>query len=197
VVERPVAFNGIPGDLTERADLASRTIKLDVPALKGRRSMADLEKAFGEIWPGVFGALLDGVVGALNGAWAVDVRAIGLKPARLMDFERWAEAGCRAMGFADWAFVRAYDDNRANSMADAAEAHPVGRAVMEFMEKRWAKHGAEPYRGKMEDFVGKAEGTSGRRRLQGLAEGPDAVVRRTPQATGGVGRDWLRCPGGC
>jgi hypothetical protein len=153
VVERPVAFNGIPGDLTERADLASRTIKLDVPALAGRRSMADLEKAFDAIWPGVFGALLDGIVGALAGADAIDVTAIGLEPARLMDFERWAEAGCRAIGFADWAFVRAYDDNRAGSMADAAEAHPVGRAVMEFMEKRWAKHGAEPWRGKMEDLL--------------------------------------------
>jgi hypothetical protein len=60
VVERPVAFNGIPGDLTERADLASRTIKLDVPALAGRRSMADLERAFDAIWPEVFGALLWG-----------------------------------------------------------------------------------------------------------------------------------------
>jgi hypothetical protein len=161
VVERPVAFNGIPGDLTERADLASRTIKLDVPALKGRRSMADLEKAFGEIWPGVFGALLDGVVGALAGAEAIDVRAIELKPARLMDFERWAEAGCRAMGFAEWEFVRAYDDNRAGSMADAAEAHPVGRAVIEFMERRWEKHGAEPWCGKMEDLLEKLKAYRG------------------------------------
>jgi hypothetical protein len=57
------------------------------------------------------------------------------------------------MGFKEWAFVRAYADNRANSMADAAEAHPVGRAVMEFMEGRWAKRGAEPWRGKMEDLL--------------------------------------------
>jgi hypothetical protein len=46
------------------------------------------------MWPGVFGALLDGLVGALRG-WR-DIRV--KEPARLMDFVRFTEAGCRAMG---------------------------------------------------------------------------------------------------
>jgi hypothetical protein len=97
VVERPVAFNGIPGDLTWAADLASRTIKLDVPALELRRTDTELEKTFAAVWPGVFGALLDGLVGALAGAEHINVADIELAAARLMDFEQWAEAGCRAM----------------------------------------------------------------------------------------------------
>jgi hypothetical protein len=50
-----------------------------------------------------------------------------------MDFEKFAEAGCRALGFADWEFVRTYNANRAGQMQVAAEAHPVSRAVVKYM----------------------------------------------------------------
>jgi hypothetical protein len=89
VVERPVAFNGIPSDLTERADLASRTIKLDIPPLLRRRTQSEIEREFIEIWPEVLGALLDGLVAALRGGEKIDVTMIGLEPARLMDFEKF------------------------------------------------------------------------------------------------------------
>ena len=65
-VRRPVIFNGIPGDLTERSDLASRTIKLEIPRITKRRTKSDLEREFEAIWPGVFGALLNGLVGGLR-----------------------------------------------------------------------------------------------------------------------------------
>src|SRR6516162_6303753 len=65
-VRRPVIFNGIPGDLTERSDLASRTIKLEIPRIVQRRTKSDLEREFEAIWPGVLGALLDGLVGGLR-----------------------------------------------------------------------------------------------------------------------------------
>ena len=54
-------------------------------------------------------------------------------PARLMDFEQFAEAGCRAMGFEEWEFVDAYKANRHGSMVVAAESSAVGRAVLAFM----------------------------------------------------------------
>jgi len=41
-VRRPVIFNGIPGDLTERSDLASRTIKLEISRIVQRRIRAIL-----------------------------------------------------------------------------------------------------------------------------------------------------------
>src|SRR5262249_46771418 len=43
-VRRPVIFNGIPGDLTERSDLASRTIKLEIPRITKRRTKTSLEQ---------------------------------------------------------------------------------------------------------------------------------------------------------
>jgi hypothetical protein len=144
---RPVAFNGIPGDMVEASDLASRLIAVNVPRLERRRTEQDIEAEFLRIWPGVFGALLDGVVGALAGADAVNVESIGMEPARLMDFERWAEAGCRAMGFGRWEFVRAYEENRTNAMTATAAASSVGRAVMEFMGNR------DEWRGTMADLL--------------------------------------------
>jgi hypothetical protein len=130
-VMRPMLFNGIAGNLIERSDLASRTIKLQVPHLTTRRGPADLEEEFQRVWPGVFGALLDGLVGALRGWREIKIA----DPARLMDFERFAEAGCRAMGFQRWEFVEAYAANRRSSMLASAEGSAVGRAVVKYMNK--------------------------------------------------------------
>jgi hypothetical protein len=140
-VRRPVIFNGIPGDLTERSDLASRTIKLEIPRITRRRTKADLEGEFEKIWPGVLGALLDGLVGGLRDQGSVVVD----EPARLMDFEQFAEAGCRVMGFEKWEFVDAYKANRHGSMVVAAEASAVGRAVVTFL-----KDNREGFRGQMQ-----------------------------------------------
>jgi hypothetical protein len=66
-------------------------------------------------------------------------------PARLMDFEQFAEAGCRAMGFEKWEFVEAYKANRHGPMVVAAEASAVGRAVVAFL-----KANREGFRGQMQ-----------------------------------------------
>jgi hypothetical protein len=148
-VQRPALFNGIPTDLTERSDLASRTIKLQILPITRRRTEADLNMEFEEVWPEVFGALLDGLVGAMAGWRDIMVP----DPARLIDFERWAEAGCRAMGFQEWEFVEAYADNRQGSMMAAAEASPIGRAVIAFLKKH-----PEGFAGQMQDLYMKLSG---------------------------------------
>ncbi len=80
------------------------------------------------------------VVGGLR-----DGRSIKISnPARLMDFEQFAEAGCRAMGFGEWEFVEAYRANRHSSMVVAAEASTVGRAVV-----GWLKFNPRGFRGQM------------------------------------------------
>jgi hypothetical protein len=139
-VQRPALFNGIPGDLTERSDLASRIIKLEVPHIGKRRTEEDLGKEFEAIWPQALGALLDGLAGALAGQAEIEVE----DPARLMDFEKFAEAGCRAMGFDEWEFVDAYAANRKGSMIVAAEASTVGQAIM-----RYLKANPKGFRGQM------------------------------------------------
>ena len=130
-VQRPILFNGIPSHLTERSDLASRAIKLQLSPISARQTEAALGAEFERIWPSVFGALLDGLVGALRDCDAINVEV----PARLMDFERFAEAGCRAIGFREWEFVEAYSGNRRSAMAISLEASAVGQAVLKFMKK--------------------------------------------------------------
>jgi hypothetical protein len=144
-VQRPVLLNGIPAELVERSDLASRTIKMDIVPIRkeDRIGDAELNQIFEEVWPEVLGALLDGLVGAMRG-WR-DIRVA--EPARLMDFEKWAEAGCRAMGFREWEFVDRYRENRDAAMAAAAEAHPIGRAVLKLMGIK--KHREGGWRGSM------------------------------------------------
>jgi hypothetical protein len=88
-VERPFLFNGIPVDLAERPDLASRTIKLNLVPIppKKRRGPAELKEEFERVWPGIFGALLDGLQGAMAGWREINVADAGFEPARMKDFE--------------------------------------------------------------------------------------------------------------
>lgn len=152
-VRRPVLFNGIAVNLTERSDLASRTIKLHIPTIEARKSDHWLETEFQRIWPDVFGALLDGLVGGLRDKEKIEVPV----PARLMDFEQFAEAGCRAMGFEEWEFVEAYAANRHGSMAASAEASAVGRAVMALMQAKEVKKAGGRWVGKVSALHKKLE----------------------------------------
>jgi putative DNA primase/helicase len=100
---RPMVFNGIPTDLTERSDLATRTVRLRIPPIPANKKRGDrsLWDDFNDMKGRLFGALCDGLVGALR-----DWRTIEIEErARFADFEAFAEAGCRAMGFRAWAFV--------------------------------------------------------------------------------------------
>lgn len=132
-VMRPVIFNGIPGELTERPDLASRSIKLQIVPMpaSARRSDLELRREFEEAWPEIFGALCDGLVGAMRDGDSIHVD----EPARMFDFERFAEAGCRAIGFRKWEFVEAYAANRKHSLLISLNSSEFGQAVVKFMEK--------------------------------------------------------------
>jgi hypothetical protein len=117
--------------LIHRSDLASRAIRLEILPITSRRTERALEADFVRIWPGVLGTLLDGLVGALKGCDAITVD----DPARMIDFEQFAEAGCRAMDFKQWEFVNTYAINRKRSMVISVETNAVGRAVMAFLKK--------------------------------------------------------------
>jgi hypothetical protein len=121
---------------------------LYIPPLKKREGEDELKERFREMHPRLLGVLLDGLVGAIRGWRAVRVE----KPARLADFERWAEAGCRAMGFEENEFILAYAANRQGSLEISLAASAVGRAVMAFMEKH-----REGYVGQMIGLLKKLE----------------------------------------
>jgi hypothetical protein len=127
---RPVLLNGIP-PLASRADLADRSIVCVLPTMpdEARRSEEEFWADFEAAAPRMLGALLDGVSGALR-----TYRSIKLNhPCRMMDFARWAEAGCRALGCQPGSFEDAYRQNRSSASDEALDADPVGCAVVQFM----------------------------------------------------------------
>jgi hypothetical protein len=140
-VARPILLAGIPSDLAERDDLASRAIVLELPMLSDEeiKYEEELWVDFEEARPRILGALLDGVVGALRGYQAVDLRGRGR--IRMADFARWAEAGCRALGFRDGEFLDAFVANQGRTLQIAFRRDPVAQAVELLIKQsggRWA-----------------------------------------------------------
>jgi hypothetical protein len=140
-VARPIMLAGIPSDLAERDDLASRAIVLELPMLSDEeiKYEEELWVDFEEARPRILGALLDGIVGALRGYQAVDLRRRGR--IRMADFARWAEAGCRALGFRDGEFLDAFVANQGRTLQIAFRRDPVAQAVELLIKQsggRWA-----------------------------------------------------------
>jgi hypothetical protein len=126
-------LNGIPDDLAERSDLADRSIVLELPAIDEdeHRFEEEFWEEFEEARPRILGALLDGVVGAL----ASKVSLEGYGRIRMADFARWAEAGCRALGFEEGEFLNAFVLNQERAMRIAFKQDYVARAVALLIEQ--------------------------------------------------------------
>jgi hypothetical protein len=86
--------------------------------------------------PRLLGALYDGVAGAIAGYEAITIEEIrGYGYIRMVDAARWAEAGCRALGFEKGEYLRAYVRNQGQIMEHLFERNVVAKAVALLMEK--------------------------------------------------------------
>jgi hypothetical protein len=124
---RPVLLNGIP-PLAYRPDLADRAVVLVLPNMEDakRRTEEEFWAAFETSLPRIFGALLDGLSGALRYLASTELKT----STRMMDFAKWAEAACRALGATPGTFEVAYAANRSSANEDALDADPVAGAVL-------------------------------------------------------------------
>jgi hypothetical protein len=127
---RPVVLNGID-QLTERADLADRSLVLNLPRIKDRdrKDEAQLYADFERDLPQILGALLTAVSAALGRLPGIKLES---KP-RMADFALWATAAERALGLQDGAFMDAYTGNRADAIQETLEAEPVATAIRALM----------------------------------------------------------------
>ena len=126
---RPIIINAIPDDLAERADLADRSIVVELPAMDEDKQRGEDEfwDSFKEANPKILGTLLDGVAGAIAGANQIDLSGYGRF--RMPDFARFAEAGCRALGFEEGQFLSALSTNTERAMRLAFKQDVVAQAI--------------------------------------------------------------------
>ena len=131
-IKRPVILSGINNVVTAQ-DLISRTVHIELPVIEGRRRLeSELETAFNEAWPEIFGGLLDLFVKTLAMLPETELPADAL---RMADFNHLGEAMTRALGHEPGAFTALYRGNYRESVQRAMESSPVAVAVAEMAEE--------------------------------------------------------------
>lgn len=88
---------------------------------------------FDEARPRLLGTLLTGVAGALRNAGKVRTDSYGR--IRMLDFARWAEAGCQTLGFAEGEFLTAFVANQERAMRIVFKEDLVAQAVALLIEQ--------------------------------------------------------------
>ncbi|MCL2779437.1 MAG: hypothetical protein FWD73_15705 [Polyangiaceae bacterium] len=129
---RPIIINGID-DMTTRADLAERALLIELTPIdeKRRREESVFFGALNASAPRIFGALLDGIVGALaRGKVKFD------RLPRMADFVTWATAAEQALGFSDGAVMKAFDAHHRRAVAVSVESNQVSAAVLRLIADR-------------------------------------------------------------
>ena len=123
---RPIALEGI-SNFVSRGDFQDRAIILPLDPLPGYHTERELDAAFEQQRPGIFGTLLD--------LLAQGVRMLPEThlphPPRMADFATWAVA-CGLD-----AFENAYRANRQQAIDVILEHDPLAQAVLAMVKDRW------------------------------------------------------------
>jgi hypothetical protein len=124
-------ISGINNRLTE-PDALDRSIivELERPHDDLRKEEAEVEVAFEELRPKLFGHILDALVKALR--IKPEIRLTKLD--RMADFEVWGEAIARSMGHEPMEFVEAYRENIGMQNIEAIENHLLAQVVIKFVD---------------------------------------------------------------
>jgi hypothetical protein len=130
---RPVIVNGID-DVATRPDLDDRCVVVRLPAIapERRRRERDIVEAFSHAAPGIYGAVLSAVAGAIARERSTELPGLP----RMADFAVFAAAAERALGWPDGAFIAAYAANRSETTSWALEADLIAQLVVRFMASR-------------------------------------------------------------
>jgi hypothetical protein len=146
-VQCPIILTGIE-DLATRPDALDRSIILTLEPipeperLTERRYWSRVEA----VLPGVLGALLDGVSGALRLLPQVDAEMSSLP--RMADFAAWMEAAARALGFQPGQALAAYLVNR-----DAAAHKALDASILTGPLRTWLAGRQLPWTGTCETLL--------------------------------------------
>jgi hypothetical protein len=132
-VKRPVILNGIQ-DVATRPDLAERVLQIELETIPDDRRISEKElwERFEAARPGIFSALLDGLVCSLRELPAVKFASLP----RMADAALWATAGEAAFGWKPGTFIMAYQKSLNEGAIASVEAHPVGVAIRQLLEEQ-------------------------------------------------------------
>ena len=130
---RPVVLNGI-ADLFHRGDLLDRSIIVTLPGIpeSARKLDKEMDEAFYQARPRIFGGLLDVVVHALKWLDKTEVQ----NPPRMADYAQWVCAAAPAMCMDGESFLKIYRENRELGDQLVIEGSLVAQTVMTFIEKQ-------------------------------------------------------------
>ena len=136
--QRPVLLTSIE-EVATRSDLLDRCLVVWLPAIPEdrRRPEAELYAAFEKVRPLILGALLDGVVTAMQQLPSTKLPSLP----RMADFALWATAAETAFGWDRGAFLAAYEGNRQSANDVALEASSIARPLLELLDERGAWSG--------------------------------------------------------
>ncbi len=124
--------NGID-EIVTRHDLLDRSLIIHLPAIpeEERREAEEFWTEFEEARPKILGAILDAV--AVGLARLPETKLDRLP--RMADFAKWVNAAEPALPWPIGSFMEAYDDSRADAVAQALQADMVAVAVNNLLDE--------------------------------------------------------------
>jgi hypothetical protein len=130
--QRPVFITSIE-EVATRGDLLDRLIVSQVPRLSDDklRPETELWAEFDQLWPSLYGALLDAVACALRNLPDVKLD----RHPRMADAARWVTAAEPALGWEPGTFLRVYEENRQSAHDVALEASPLAHLLRSLAAK--------------------------------------------------------------
>ncbi len=129
-VASPVVLNGIES-LVTRGDLTQRTIRLDVLPMADEDRLEEVELwgRFQTDHPAILGSLLDTLSVAMREHPAVTLERLP----RMADFARWGVAVERALGWPEGSFMKTYEANQENAVAEMLSGDSFTNVLIAFI----------------------------------------------------------------
>jgi len=187
-VKRPVILNGIE-DVATRPDLAERALQIELETIPDDRRMAEKElwEKFEAVRPAIFSGLLNGLACALRELPSLKLDSLP----RMADAALWATAGEKAFGWPKGTFISAYSRNLNEGAIASLDAHPIGVAIRQLLEKQTTWTG-EPTQLLKSLNVAASEELRNARNWPRDPRALSACLRRLAQALrrGGIGADF-------
>ena len=137
---RPQMVNGIE-DVAIRSDFLDRSLMIHTPVMRGATKEEDeLDRAFAEVYPAIFGAMLTAACEGLRRL--PEVKRINCRLPRLADFARWMMAVEAALGWESGTFMRMMTRHEEDSNESVVAGSLVAETVRKFMLTKQSWNGA-------------------------------------------------------